>query len=418
MSNRLPTSGHLPATPTGYRPTSSRARQLDDDLDAAVRRSSYIRQGFYVVVLLVALAGQVSGAVEALDLNLLAAVPAVAALELGGIVVLNNADVRRRLGERAIGSRLLSAAIAVWAVAFNWLAHADHLLGGFFAGMSALGYLVWLTHTENQRRDRLRATGDLPPTTPAYEVVGHWLLHPWLTRRARSLAKANPALGLFESLDAASAQIRRGRRDHNIARVLRRKMRATVDKTTADIAVAVYDLDEIAGRLAAQADYDKLTGLLAADLDPDRLAGGTSAADGGEVADVAVPAIESSSGSATEEATGEGHVDATETPTTAEVPAITDNVVAFSGAATRRRNRRGRDGRLAEVTVEEMAAKLTEVVGKERVGAPTARDILVEAYGKCSTERARAAKDMHNARLGHESAPADADAEDVLAVLA
>jgi hypothetical protein len=54
--------------------------------------------------------------------------------------------------------------------------------------------------------------------------------------------------------------------------VLHRKIRAVVDPATADIAVAVYDLDEIAGRLAAQADYDGLTALLAADLDPARLA--------------------------------------------------------------------------------------------------------------------------------------------------
>lgn len=246
--------------------------ELDADLKRSVRHASYMRRGFYVVVLLVALAGQVSGAVEALHIPLIWAIPAVGALELGGIVVLANADVRRRLGERAIGSRLLSVAIAVGATAFNWLAHADHLLGGFFAGMSALGYLVWLTHTENQRRDRLRAKGDLPPTTPAYEVVGHWLRHPWLTRRAKSLAKANPRLGLYESLDAARAEVRRERRQSAISKVLHRKIRSAVDPTTADIAVAVYDLDEIADRLAAGADYDGLTSMIAADLAPERIA--------------------------------------------------------------------------------------------------------------------------------------------------
>jgi hypothetical protein len=74
---------------------------LDADLARTVRRAAHMRQGFYVVVLLVALAGQVSGAVETLHIPLLAAIPAVGALELGGIVVLANADVRRRLGERA-----------------------------------------------------------------------------------------------------------------------------------------------------------------------------------------------------------------------------------------------------------------------------------------------------------------------------
>jgi hypothetical protein len=246
--------------------------ELDADLARLVRRTSVVRQGFYVVVLLVALAGQVSGAVETLHIPLAAAIPAVSALELGGIVVLANADVRRRLGERAIASRLLSVAIAAAAVTFNWLAHADHLLGGFFAGMSALGYLVWLMHTENQRRDRLRIKGDLPPTTPAYEIGGHWLRHPWLTMRARALAKADPRLGLYDSLASARADIRRERRQAAIAKVLHRKIRSAVDPRTADIAIAVYDLDEIAARLADRADYDGLTSLIAADLAPERLA--------------------------------------------------------------------------------------------------------------------------------------------------
>src|SRR4051794_22406169 len=231
-----------------------------------------MRQLFYVVVLLVALAGQVSGAVEALGIPLIWAIPAVGALELGGIVVLANADVRRRLGERAVASRILSAAIAAFAVAFNWMAHSNKLLAGFFAGMSALGYLVWLMHTENQRRDRLRAKGDLPPTTPAYEVVGHWVRHPWLTLRAKNLAKADMSLGLYTSLAAARAEKRKEQRTAAIAKVLHRKIRAAVDPTTADIAVAVYDLDEIAVRLADGADYDGLTALIAADLAPERLA--------------------------------------------------------------------------------------------------------------------------------------------------
>ncbi|MEJ3741738.1 hypothetical protein WEI85_00350 [Actinomycetes bacterium KLBMP 9797] len=254
------------------RPATAGGVDLDADLRRALRRTSLMRQCFYIVVLVVALAGQVSGAVQALRIPVGWAIPAVAGLELGGIVVLANADVRRRLGERATASRVLSALIAGWAVAFNWLAHDDRLLGGFFAVMSALGYLVWLTHVENQRRDRLRATGDLPPTTPAYELLGHWIRHPWLTLRAKSLAKANPELGLYGSLAAARAQIRRERRQQAISTVLHRKIRSTVDPATANIAVAVYDLDEIAARLAQQADYDTLTALIAADLAPARLA--------------------------------------------------------------------------------------------------------------------------------------------------
>ncbi len=265
-------SAHPLHAPRGQ--VADRVDDLDAELRRAVARTALVRQVFYVVVLLVALAGQVSGAVTRLNIPLLWAIPAVAGLELGGVVVLANADVRRRLGERAVASRLLSALIAAAAVAFNWFAHTNHLLGAFFAGMSALGYLVWLMHTENQRRDRLRARGDLPPTTPAYEVVEHWLRHPAVTFTAKSLAKADPTLDLYGSLDAARAQIRRRRRQHAISVVLHRKIRAAVDPTTADIAIAVYDLDEIATRLAARADYDTLTDLINADLAPARLTAG------------------------------------------------------------------------------------------------------------------------------------------------
>ncbi|RFS38999.1 hypothetical protein [Micromonospora craniellae] len=243
---------------------------LDADLIRAVRHAAWTRQTFYVLVLLVALVGQVTGAVHTLDVPLIVAAPAVAALELGGVVVMANADVRRRLGEQAIASRLLSAAIAAGAVAFNWAAHPDHLVGGFFSGMSALGYLVWMMHTGNQRRDRLRLTGELPPTPPTYEVLGHWIRHPIITSRARSIAKAD-SLDLYESLKAAHAATARQRRDAAIAKVLHRKIKTAVDPTTADIAVQVYDLDEIAARLAASADYNGLTTLLAADLAPERI---------------------------------------------------------------------------------------------------------------------------------------------------
>ncbi|MGW3614958.1 hypothetical protein ACWD6N_35045 [Micromonospora sp. NPDC005163] len=252
----------------------------DAELAKAMRHVAVLRTGFYVVVLLIALGGQVSGAMEGLGMPWYVALPAVGALELGGVVVLANADVRRRLGEGAVLSRVLSAGIATAAVAFNWLAHSNHLEGGFYAGMSLLGYLVWLMSSENQRRDRLRARQQLPPTTPGYEPVGHWLRHPWLTRRARSLAKADPGLGLYGSLDAARAQIRAERRQVALSKVLRRKISRALDATTADIALAVYDLDEIALRLAEQADYDGLTALIAADLAPARVLAGNLPAGG------------------------------------------------------------------------------------------------------------------------------------------
>jgi hypothetical protein len=167
--------------------------------------------------------------------------------------------------------RLLSAAIAAWAVAFNWLTHPHRLQGGFLAVMSALGYAVWLIHTGNQRRDRLRAAGDLPPVAPAYESFSHWLRRPRLTLLARRLAKGDPGLGLYGS--------RCGPKTRSVANTSNTpsrpfsatKIRTTVDRDTAEIVIAVYDLDQIAARPAANADYDTLTTMISDDLTPARL---------------------------------------------------------------------------------------------------------------------------------------------------
>lgn len=227
--------------------------------------------GFYAAVVLIALAGQAIAAVEWLHWHPLPAVLAVAALEFGGIVLSVHALARMQLGERALAARALSAAVAAFAVAFNWFGHADKLQASFFAGMSALGYLVWLLDSAARRRDHLRAAGMLPPAPPAYGAV-QWARHPWLTREARQLALRDPGLGLYGSLEAAAAARHTAKRRAAIAALLHKKLRAGRDPLAADIAVAVYDVDEIAARLAAGADYDGLTGLLAAELVPARVA--------------------------------------------------------------------------------------------------------------------------------------------------
>ena len=77
---------------------------------------------------------------------------------------LSNADVRRRLGEHAAASRLLGGIIAATAAAFNVVTHGDHLLGGFYALMSLLGFVSWWVDVENKRRDRLSS----PPKPAAW----------------------------------------------------------------------------------------------------------------------------------------------------------------------------------------------------------------------------------------------------------
>jgi hypothetical protein len=196
---------------------------------------------------------------------------AVAAVEAGGAVISKHALDRRKLGERAIVARALSAAVAAGAVCVQWFGHDQVGPAAFFAGMSLLGYAVWLLDSEARRRDQLRAQGRLAATVPPFGVW-QWLRHPAVTGLARRLARQDPALGWHRALEDAAAQLRRERREAAIAAVLHRKIRAAVDPTTADIAIATYDLDEIAARLAAGADYDGLTELLAVDLRPARLA--------------------------------------------------------------------------------------------------------------------------------------------------
>lgn len=239
-------------------------------LPVAGRAANRLGFTFYGVVAAVALAGQTGAATSWLHWPVAVALPAVAALELGGITLSAQADHRRRLGERALAARLLAGAVATFAVVFNWVGHGDHLQGGFFAGMSALGYLVWLIQAGNRRRDQLRASGMLPPVPPAYPVW-QWLRHPLITSRARHLALVDTSLSLYASLAQARAELRAERRERAIARLLRRHLAEGKDRVAAEIAITTYDLDRIAARLRDGADYDRLTELVADRLDPDRL---------------------------------------------------------------------------------------------------------------------------------------------------
>lgn len=326
---------------------------------------------FYTVVLAVAWIGQFLAATDWLGVHPAVAALAVSALELGGVALAARADYRRRLNESAIGARGLSAAVAGFAVAFNWLGHAaDRRQALFFAGMSALGYLVWLLNSGDRRRDQLRAEGKLPSPPPSYERW-QWVKEPLVTWRARAMAKASPELGTYGSLDAARTAIRVERRTRSISKVLRRKLTAAVDQTTADIAVNVYDLDQIATRLAGQADYAALTALVAADLTPDRLT---------------APRSDSS-------------------PDTKARPVAdtTAEVVDLREAGRRRRVepdnfRKAKPGTGGMPSVHDLADTLTAVHGGDYVGTPAALKTLRAKYQTCSKDRAIEAKNIHNSR--------------------
>jgi hypothetical protein len=87
------------------------------------------------------------------------------------------------------------------------------------------------------------------------------------------MAKADARLGLYTSLDAARAHVEKQRRTRAIAKVLEQQLRASTDPAGARIALAVYDMERIAVRLADDADYDGLTRLVAARLELKHMAG-------------------------------------------------------------------------------------------------------------------------------------------------
>jgi hypothetical protein len=230
-----------------------------------------LNQAFYAVVVTGALAGASDVAADRLAWPLIAAVAVVAAVEFGGVVVSAHADRRRRLGERAIAARTVSALIALGAVTVNVWGHAGNpFQATFFGGLSALGYGVWLLDSGARYRDAQRAAGRLEAIPPVYGGW-LWLRHPGLARRARHLALTTGADKLA-SLDAARLQVRTERRQAAIAATLRRRIAERVGPVMADVAINTFDLDEVAVRLTSSADYDGLAALLAAELVPARLA--------------------------------------------------------------------------------------------------------------------------------------------------
>lgn len=232
---------------------------------------------FYLVVLGIALTGSAQVAVSWLHWPPVACYAAVAAVELGAVTLSVHGDKRRRKGERAIAARLLSAAVAVGGVAMNLLGH-QHRPGqaAFFAGMSALGYLVWLIDSGARRRDQLRAEGRLPQPRQTYSLAD-WLTKPGLVIEARHLADETPTLGRAGSLRAATAaRVEAERtaaadaaektRRAAIAAVVHRDVAATKDKLAADLAVAALNFEAIGAGIHSAVDNAAIAGRYAAAL--------------------------------------------------------------------------------------------------------------------------------------------------------
>jgi hypothetical protein len=227
---------------------------------------------FYLGVLIVAATGSSQAAVHWLGWELWLTVPAVLLAEVGGVYLSAMADEQRRDGEHAFAARILSTAVAVGAVMLNWFGHREHIIqAGFFAGMSALGYAVWLIQAGRRRRKRLREEGKLADTPPSYGPI-QWLQHPFLTARARTLAKDSPGMGRVESLEAVRLQ-------GALADFIRQEIIQSnagpdgkaVDGEKVEALLAIYDPVSMARELRARVQWDEFADALAARIDPRRV---------------------------------------------------------------------------------------------------------------------------------------------------
>lgn len=268
-ANDIP-SGH-PSTDRAGRPTAGSDPYADDpELRRAAGRAYRLGKAYCIAAVAGSLSGQITGAQEQWGLALWQACLVVGVLDLGGITVLHLADVRRRLGETAALLMAASVGVAAVATSVNYSSHTG-ALRYVFAAISVLAYLVYVALTEFKRRDRQRLLGHGKPVIPTYELVGHYLTHPWLTARARSLAKrtieAGGQIGRYESFEMARAAAQLDRRN----RVLTRRLRRNLGKAGA-LADSVYDSDVIAARMRAKADNGAVADRLMDELGIDRIA--------------------------------------------------------------------------------------------------------------------------------------------------
>lgn len=242
-------------------------------------KATWLPTLLYVVVLLTAGYGQATGIVALLDLPLLFAVPIVAVMELFAVVFAHNAQERRKLGEGAWASWIFAAALAGFAVVINWGGHyrTNVLLAGFFAGLSAAGFIAYLIISGGRRRDALRAEGKLANQPPIYGPV-QWITQPSLTRRARTLA-VEKGLKLHPSLKAARTELEAGKRRRAIYNLVRRDMDDAFGSQVAELVATVADPDRLAAEVERQVDWQRIAGALAARVDPEQFAVAVARAD-------------------------------------------------------------------------------------------------------------------------------------------
>jgi len=203
--------------------------------------------------------------------------PFALVIDLGGVVTAGFADARQRLGETALGWRVLSALSMTAGVGINVIGHRDTpYLAVVFGGLGCFAYSVWLMHSAARRRDALRAAGKLGTTPPVYGL-GQWRREPAITRLARTLALQH-GYGLHESLDRARAQLRDHARDTALlAHIKRYVTEQHQDPILASIAVTGIPTDQLAAKIRHGLNVDAYANGILAQLNPIGAAVGISA---------------------------------------------------------------------------------------------------------------------------------------------
>lgn len=283
-----PSTGRPPAT---RQADGVRDPYADDPtLKKDAERADQLISAYCILVVVGGIAGQLTGVTQDLHLPLWEAGLIVGALEMGGIVVFHIYDVRRRLGEPAVMARVGSFLIAATAAWLQFQTHTD-VLRYVFPALTGLAYCVYVARTEFRRRDRQRLLGRGKPITPTYELVGHYLLHPWLTMRAKSLAKrvleAGGTIGRYESFEAARAASDLERRNRALTTRLKRKF-----GSASALATTVYDPDRIAVRMRAQADNEAVADRMMVDLGIEAVASAPSAVRAGRTRPPVAPSTD------------------------------------------------------------------------------------------------------------------------------
>ena len=225
---------------------------------------------FYAICLAGAVFGQILVGTSLLFLPLWFAAALALALEIAAIKFAIDAAVARQAGEHAIVPQLVSYTVAVIAVGANVFGHilmTDYFGAAIYGLFSALAFVAFTIRSEFRRRQADRKAGRAAHTTPNYGLR-RWVSDRAVTARAKQLAQANPRLGLYGSLEAATNQLANEKRQSELAQLLRQKALADFDgnKLLAGIEVATYDLGVITNQLCKRADHTAAVEAIEADL--------------------------------------------------------------------------------------------------------------------------------------------------------